>query len=178
AGSGVVGLLDLVLGREGAADRGLLFVGIHSGEDEMVVRDGDLSRPDYVAARDLFEGVDGERRRAVARGEQVGVHAQSGSWSHLGVLVDAVRPQDLLAGREPARGVGIGPRDDRLGLDAGAELAATHREDAAALADLVLLGRERDRIVGRSAGHVPEPARIRVASELVAFLTVGPPLPP
>ena len=173
AGRGVVRLLDAVERGERAADRGLLVVGLDAGEDEMIVRDRDLPRPDHVAAGDLVEGVDRERRGAVAGRQQIGVDAQRGAGPHLGALVDAMRPQDLLAGREPARGRRIGPLDLGLGLDAGAELAAADGEDAAAPADLVFLRRQRDRIVGLPARDVREPARVGIERECVAFLGVG-----
>ena len=59
-----------------APDRRLLVVGVLAGEDEVVVGDRRLARVDRVAAGDLVEGVDGERRRAVGGRQQVGVDAQ------------------------------------------------------------------------------------------------------
>ena len=57
--------------------RRLAFVGFGlPGEDEVVVRDRGLAREDRLAARDLVERVDRERRGAVGRRQQVGVDAQ------------------------------------------------------------------------------------------------------
>jgi hypothetical protein len=65
----VVRLLDGVQAREVAADAGLLLVGIEACEHEVVVRNGRLPRVDRGAAGDPVERVDGERRRAVGRGQ-------------------------------------------------------------------------------------------------------------
>ena len=101
----VVRLLDAVQPRELAADRRLLVVGVAAGEDEVIVGDRRLARIDRVAAGDLVEGVDRERRGAVGGRQQVGVDAQRRAGlevRRLSVLVDAVRPDDLL-GRRHAR---------------------------------------------------------------------------
>ena len=125
------------------ADRGLAVVRLLAGEDEVIVRDRRLPREDRVAPGNLVEGVDRERGGPVGRGQQVGVDAQCRSGRDLRVLVHAVRPHDLLRGREPPGALGIRPRDLRTGLDRPPELAAADREDAAAPTDLLLLGGER-----------------------------------
>ncbi len=84
--------------RELAADARLLVVVFLAGEDEVVVGDRGLARVDGVAAGDLVEGVDGERRGAVGGRQQVGVDAQRRAGHDVGVLVHAVRPDDLLGG--------------------------------------------------------------------------------
>src|SRR6185369_12664754 len=61
----VVRLLDTVQPRELAADGGLLVIVSLACEDEVVVGDGRLPRKDRVAAGNLVEGVDRERRGAV-----------------------------------------------------------------------------------------------------------------
>jgi hypothetical protein len=58
----VPGLADLVLGGEGAADRGLVIVLDLPREDEVVVGDRGLARVDRAPARDQVEGVDREGR--------------------------------------------------------------------------------------------------------------------
>ena len=72
----VVRLLDAVQPGEVAADRRLLVVVSLAREDEMIVGDRRLPREDRVAAGNLVEGVDGERRRPVRRRQQIGVDAQ------------------------------------------------------------------------------------------------------
>ena len=47
-----------------------------AGEDEVIVGDRRLPRIDGVAAGDLVERVDRERRGAVGRRQQVGIDAQ------------------------------------------------------------------------------------------------------
>src|SRR5205814_5566661 len=89
----VVRLPNAVALRELAADAGLLVIGVAMVEDKVVVRDRDLARPDRVAARDPVEGVDGEGRGSIRSGQEVGVDAKGRAGSHLGVLVDSVRPQ-------------------------------------------------------------------------------------
>ena len=51
--------------RKGAADARLLLIVFAAREDEVVVGDGRLSRIDRVAASDLIERVNGERRSSV-----------------------------------------------------------------------------------------------------------------
>ena len=70
--------------RELAADRRLLVVVVLAGEDEVIVGDRRLARKDRVAAGDLVEGVDRERRGAVRRRQQVGVDAQRRARRDLG----------------------------------------------------------------------------------------------
>ena len=101
--------------RELAADRRLLVVGVDAGEDEVIVGDGRLPRIDRVAAGDLVEGVDRERRGAVGGRQQVGVDAQRRARRQIGrpqILVDAMRPDDLLGRRHLRGGVRLGPVDD------------------------------------------------------------------
>src|SRR5213083_2914934 len=72
----VVRLLDAVQPRELPSNRGLLVVVWLPREDEVVVGDRGLPRKDDVAAGDLVERVNGERRRAVRRRQEIGVDAQ------------------------------------------------------------------------------------------------------
>src|SRR6516162_2003538 len=53
------------------------------------------------------------------------------------------------------------------------ELAPAHLEDAARAADLVLLGRQRHRVVSLAARLVREPTRVGIERERVAVLRVG-----
>jgi hypothetical protein len=140
AGRGVERLLERVLFRERAPDARLLLVGLGAGKYEVVVRNGRLAR-EHGATRDLVEGVDGEGRGPVGRGQEVGVHAQGAPGFHARVLVDAVRPRDLLGGGESARGRFVGPPDRRRARHRFPELAATDGEDPARAANLVLFGR-------------------------------------
>ena len=54
-----------------------------------------------------------------------------------------------------------------------AELAAAGGVDAARAADLVFLGRQRQRVVGFLLRFVRQPARLRIEAELVAIARVG-----
>ena len=75
----------------------------------MIVGDGRLAREDRVAAGDLVEGVDRKRRGAVRGRQQVGVDAQRRARPKLvaAVLVDAMRPDDLLGRGHAARRVRV-----------------------------------------------------------------------
>ena len=151
----------------------LLVVVFLAGEDEVIVGDRGLARQDRVAAGDLVEGVDRERRGAVGRRQQVGVDAQRRARCHVGVLVDAMRPHDLRGRRHRARELRV--REDHLGLalDRRAELAAADGEDAAALPNLVFLGAQRHRRVGLALRDVDDLPRDGFERELVAILRVG-----
>ncbi|OLE15389.1 MAG: hypothetical protein AUI36_38105 [Cyanobacteria bacterium 13_1_40CM_2_61_4] len=117
--------------------------------------------------------MDRERSGAVGGRQQVGMDAQGRARTHLGILVDAVRPEDLLGGREAPRRVGIGPLDPRHALDRLPELPPADGEDPAGAADFLLLRREGNRIVGGAAGLVDEPARGGIEAEHVAVLGLG-----
>src|SRR2546427_944047 len=158
--------------RELLADRGLLVGVLLLVEHEVVVRDRGLSRIDRVAAGDLVERVDGERRGPVGRGEQVRVHAQRRAGPHVGAFVDAVRPEDLFRRGQAARGPLVGPGDPRCGAHGARELAPTDRDDPARAADLLLLRRERRGRVGLAARLVGERPRRGVEAERVALLRV------
>jgi hypothetical protein len=130
---------------------------------------------DRVAARDLVERVDRERRRPVGRGKQIRVDAQRGTRRQvrgLQILVDAMRPDDLFGCREAARVGGIRPVDRRRRQHGFPELAAADLEDAAAAPDLLFLGRERHRIVALALRDVGEVACRRIEGQLVAVLRV------
>src|SRR5260370_11418724 len=123
---GVVRLLHLLQTGELASDAGLLVVDGAAREHEMVVRDRSLTRIDRVAAADLVEGMNRERRRSVRGREEIRIHAQGRAGlkvRRLQILVDAVRPDDLLGRRQAARGVFVRPVNSRSGLDGPAELA-------------------------------------------------------
>src|SRR5262249_43962816 len=156
-----------------AADRGLLVVVRLAGEYEVIVGDGRLPRIDRVAAGDLVEGVNRERGRPVGRGQEIRVNAKRRPRRDLGVLVDAVRPHDLLGRRRATRGRRIRPLDPRRALEGRLEFAAADGEDAAAAPDLVFLRAERDRLVGLLLRLVGQPPRRWIEAELVAVTSIG-----
>ena len=158
--------------RELAADGGLPFVVVLAGEDEMIVGDGGPARKNQPAAGNLIERMNGERRGAVRGRKQIGVHAQRGAGTDPIALVDAVGPHDLFGRGEGARGPGIGPFDARSGLDRASELAPAGGEDSAGPADLILLRRERHRLVGLAPGLVGQAPRLRLEAELVAVTRI------
>ena len=171
-GRRVVRTLDAVHLGERASDPGLLVVRLTAVEHEVVVRDRGLAREDRVPAGDLVEGVDRERCRAVRSRKEVAPHPDRRSRPHLGVAVDAMRPRDLLARREPARRTRVGPLDLRRALERLTELAAADGDDPAGAADVLLLRRERERLVRAPPRLVREPARRRIEREGVTFLRV------
>ena len=109
AGIGVVGLLQSVNAGELAADRGLAVVILAAREHEVVVGDRGLAGMDRLSAGDLVERVDREGRGPVGGGQQVRVHAQGRAGLDDGVLVHAVRPDDLLGRRHAPRQLGLRP---------------------------------------------------------------------
>ena len=126
ARGGVVRLLQPLLSRKLPTDARLLVVDRVAGEDEVVVGNRRLARMDR-AAGNLVEGVDGKRRRAVRRRQQVGIHAERRARLQIlgrQILVHAMRPDDLL-GRRHATGRGlVRPVDRGRGLNRAPELAA------------------------------------------------------
>ena len=89
------------------------------------------------------------------------------------VLVDAMRPDDLL-GRGHAAGGVPRPASRSRGVSTdAAELTAADGEDSAAAADLFFLGRERHRLVGLLLRDVGQLARRGIERELVAVLRIG-----
>ena len=150
AGRRVVRLLDAVMRRELAADRRLLLVVVLAGEDEVIVGDRRLPRVDRVAAGDLVEGVDRERRGAVGGRQQIRVDAQRRARRRpRPILVDAVRPDDLLGRRHAPRA--LADPASRLTGARSTDARNSRRpdgEDAAAPPDLLFLRRERHRLVG------------------------------
>ena len=169
----VIRPLDPMLARELATDPGLLVVVRLAGEDEMIVGDRRLPRIDGAAAGDLIERVNRKRRGAVGRRQQIGVDAERRARPDVRVLVHPVRPDDLLRSRHAARHIGRRKDHLRLALDRRSEFAAADREDAAALADLVLLGRQRNRRVAPVLRDVRDLARGRVERELIAVTRIG-----
>ena len=125
-----------------------------------------------VAAGDLVERVDREGRRAVGGRKQVRVHAERRARRDGGVLVDAVRPHDLLGRRQSARRLGVGETDLGARADGVAELAPADREDPSGDPDLLLLRRERNGLVGLSLRLVGQPPRRGIEGERVAVLRV------
>ncbi len=161
--------------RELTADRGLFVVGIHAGEDEVVVGNRRLTRKDGVAAGDLVEGVNRERRGPVRRRQQVGVDAKRHPRRDIlrrDRLVDPVRKQDLLRRGHPAGAGFVGPVDHRDGANRSRELAPADREDPAAAADLFFLGRERDRRVSSALRLVAQLTRHRIERERIVVSRV------
>src|SRR5207237_4243615 len=122
-----------------ATNRRLLVVGIPAGEDEVVIGDRRLPWKDRVATGDLIERVDGKGRRAVGGGEEIAPDPERTARSDGRVLIDAVRPHDLLGAAEPAGDATVRPFNARLALDRLGELAPSDRNDAAGSADLLLL---------------------------------------
>ena len=153
---GVTGFADGVLARELPRDRRLPLVRLLAGEHEMVAGDRGLPGLDGVAAGDLIEGVDGERRRAVGGRQQVGPEAQRRSRPDRRVPVHAVGEDDLLGERHRTRLLRVGELDARLASDRFDELAPPDRQDAARAPDLLLLIGERDRPVAFPLGQVGE----------------------
>ena len=94
-------------------------------------------------------------------------------FSRLEILVDAVRPDDLLGRRHLLGGVRLGPVDGRTREDGLPEFAPADVEDASAPANLFFLWRQRDRLVGLAARDVAQLPRERIERELVAVLRVG-----
>ena len=108
----VVRRRQLLRARKRAPDRGLPVVVFAAGEDEVIVGDGRLARVDRVAAGDLIERVNRKRRGAVRCRQQIRVHPQRVAGLQLTpILVDAMRPDDLLGRRHPARERGVGEFD-------------------------------------------------------------------
>ncbi len=90
-----------------------------------------------------------------------------------GVLVHAVGPDDLLGRGHAARVLRIGPPDLRRARGRLAEFPPSDGEDAAAAADLLFLGRERNRRVALLLRLVGQRAGRRVEGKAVAVLRVG-----
>src|SRR5438874_13002328 len=139
AGRCVVGPPHTVPVGEFLADRGLLVVRLAAIEDEVVVRDRDLPRTDRVAAGDLVERVDREGRRPVGRGEQIGIDADRGAGADVRVLVDAVRPEDLLGRGELPRRLRVGPTYLRRATNRVGELTPSDLDDPAGPSDVLFL---------------------------------------
>ena len=162
-----------MLRRKCATDRRLLLVIIAAGEDEVIVRNRRLARADRVSAGDLVEGVDGEWCRAVGGRQQVRIDAERRPGGDRRVLVDAVRPEDLLRHRHRACTRGIGPVDRGRLLDGTAKLPTSGGEDAAAPADFVLLRRERQRHVVLALRQVAEAPGLGLEFQFVAVARIG-----
>ncbi len=84
-----------------------------------------------------------------------------------------MRPDDLRRRRHRPRPFGVGKHDAGRALDRRAEFAPANREDAAALANLILLGAQRDRRVPLALGDVRDLARHRLERESIAVLRIG-----
>jgi hypothetical protein len=107
----------------------------------MIIGNRGLARIDRVAAGNLVEGVDGERRRPVGGRQQIRVDTQRGARLQVGgleILVDAVRPHDLFGRGHPPRRALVRPIDRWLRLQRALELAPADGKDPAAPADLFL----------------------------------------
>ncbi len=175
----VVRLLEAVRRRERRANRRLLVVLGLAGEDEVVVGDRRLARTHRPAAGDLVERVDGERRRAVGGGQQVGVDTDGRARLELASsqrFVHPVRPDDLFRRGHVARKRVIGKLDDRRRAARNhrrGQLALAEGEDAAALANLVFLRRERHGVIRPALRDVHDLARRRVERERVAVARIG-----
>ena len=172
AGVRVVRLLQPVEAGELAADRGLAVVVLPAGEDEVIVGDRGLARINRAASGDLVERVDRKRRGPVGRGQEVRVHAQGRSGVQGGVLVHAMRPNDLFGRRHAPGKVRLRPPDLGKGLDRRTELAPAHGEDAAARADLLLFRRQGHGRVALRLRFVRQAARRRIEGERIAVLRV------
>ena len=75
AGCRVVRRLQAVLSRERLPDGRLPLVIGTAGKHKMIVGNGGLPRVDAIAAGNLIERVNGERRGSVGGGQQISVHA-------------------------------------------------------------------------------------------------------
>ena len=170
---GVVRLPDAVQPRELAADGGLLVIILLAREDEVIVGDGRLPRKDRVAAGNLVEGMDRERRGAVRGGQQIRIDAQRGSGADLSLLVDAMGPDDLFGRRHAPGLVCIRPFDARRSLNRRPELAPAGGDDPAGAPNFIFLDGQRHRNILFVLRVVREPARPRVEAELVAVARVG-----
>ena len=119
----VVRLLDPVRLRERAADARLPLVVFAAREDEVIVGDCRLARIDGVASGDLVEGVDGERRGAVGRRQQIGVDAQrrarSAAWLRCGPRREEVAGPAVEAGELGSIVGGVREDEQRRGEPRG-----------------------------------------------------------
>ena len=143
AWSGVVRFANPVKLRELTSDTRLLVVGLDAREDEVIVGNRRLPRIDRVAAGDLVEGMNREGGGAVGRRQEIGVDAQRGARLQLvrpEVLVNTMRPDDLLRRGHSLSRVLVGPVDRGRRADGCLELATAHFEDTAAAPDLFFFG--------------------------------------
>ena len=176
ARSRIVGLSDVVQSREFTTDSCLLVVGVDAGENEVIVGDSRLPGIDGATPGYLVERVNRKRCSTVRSWEEVGVDAQGHARRQVGrpkILVDAMRPDDLLGRRHSRGGVRLGPVHDGARQHGLAELAPANREDTATSADLFLLWRQRDRIVRLALRDVSQLPRERIERELVPIAGVG-----
>src|SRR5205814_4498951 len=88
------------------------------------------------------------------------------------VLVDAVRPEDLLGRRQLPRGFRVGPAYLRRATNRVRELPPSDLDDPAGPPDVLFLRRERRGLVGLAAGLVRQHARYRIERKHVAFLRI------
>ena len=82
-------------------------------------------------------------------------------------------PHNLFGRRETTGLPGVRPLDDRRGPDRRRELPAARGIDSAGLADLVLLRRERNGVVGSALRLVHQTARLRIEAERIAVASIG-----
>ncbi len=117
-----------------------------------------------------------KRRRAVRSRKQIGVDTQRDPRAELvrrQILVDAMRPDDLLGGGHPPGQLRRSPVERGTPADRAGELAPADGEDAAAPADLLFLRRQRHRRVGLVLRDVAQLSRIGIETEGVAVAGVG-----
>jgi hypothetical protein len=138
----------------------------------MIVGDCSLTRIDRIAG-DLIERVNRKWRGAIGCREQIGVDAKRVAGVQLApVLIDAMRPDDLLRRRHRPGARGIRELNHRRAADGLTELAPPYGYDAAAAPDLVFLGRQWQRGVGGSLGHIRQTAGDRIEAEFVTILGI------
>src|SRR5678816_274881 len=102
--------------------------------------------------------MDREGRGSVRSGKEIREELDRGARLDLGALVHAVRPNDLLGRRHRLRFGGIGEAYVHL-LTSRPEFPPAGFEDAAAPANLLLLGRKWNRLVGFLLGEVLQCSR-------------------
>src|SRR5262245_49288090 len=113
----------------------------------MVVGDCGLPRIDRPASGDLVERMNGKRCGPVRRRQEVGVEAKGFSRSDDGVLIDSMRPYNLLARGHVTGEFWIGPLHSWLCLHGFGKLTTTNRHNSTARADVVLFWCQRHRFV-------------------------------
>ena len=146
----------------------LLLIVLSAGEHEVVAGDRRLAGENGPPSRDRVEGVDGERRRPVRRGPEVRVQTQRRSRPDARILVDTVRPDDLLGQAQSPRLRRVRKFDARHASRRFGELAPAHFEDAAASPYLLFFFGEREGTIAPVLRDVRDLARLDVEGEFIS----------